>query len=408
MPNHSRKLLATLAFAVAPLATASDHLDTAAVIADPAADIGDLYAWSAEHRLNLVMTLVGGRFSDHVSYEFHVDSGRTLGQTPKSITIGCVFDSAFAPDCRLGDVDRARGDASSETGLLSEQGHFRVFAGVRDDPFFNNVRGTRAALNVAGAALAAGASRDAGGCPRFDTATSGRILDEWRHTEGRAGSNFLAGWKTAALVVSVDLGTVDGGGPLLGVWSTTSIRAAPPGHAPLQAGVVVDRMGRVLTGNALLGTFDSAEAGNLLKTQYNQAPRASWISFAADLAANLAVYDGFDGVCGNQWLAVQNMPPATRYHGLAQLLADDRLWVNGAAKVCSQYLAVEFDSVGATNHDCGGRTPNYDAVDVFRSLLAAGNVAGVDDGVTSDDRRHSDSRFPFLAPPSVIKDPPAP
>jgi hypothetical protein len=158
----------------------------------------------------------------------------------------------------------------------------------------------------------------------------------------------------------------------------------------------------------LLRTFDSAEAANRLKTEYNQAPPAGWPSFAADLAATLAVYDGFDGVCGNQWLAVQNIPPARRYDGLAQLLADDRLWVNGAAKVCRQYLAVEFDSVGATNHDCGGRTPNYDAVDVFRSLLAAGRIEGVDDGVMSDDRRHSNPRFPFLAPPSVIKDSPAP
>jgi hypothetical protein len=387
-----------LAFALTT-ANASDHLDTAAVIADPSGDIGDLYAWTDAGRLNLVMTIVGGKFSDHVRYGFHIDSGKTLGRTTETVSIECDFNSAFAPQCRLGDVDLARGDASAESGLVSDQGHFRVFAGVRDDPFFNNVRGTRAALNVAGAALAAGVPRDAGGCPGFRRTTTAKILDEWRHTEGHAGTNLLAGWKTAALVIAVDLDVVNHGGPLLGVWSTTSVRAAPPNHPPLEAGVVIDRMGRALTGNALLGTFDTEEASDRRKHQYNQATRPEWQAFAPDLAATLAIYDGFDGVCGNQWLAVQNAAPATRYADLARLLADDRLWVNSAAKSCQQYLAAEFHHVGATNHDCGGRTPNYDAVDVFRSLLVRGRTTGVADGVTADDRQHSETQFPFLAAP---------
>jgi hypothetical protein len=78
---------------------------------------------------------------------------------------------------------------------------------------------------------------------------------------------------------------------------------------------------------------------------------------------------------------------------------DDRLWVNSGAKTCQQYLAAEFHHVGATNRDCGGRTPNYDAVDVFRSLLVRGRTTGVADGVTADDRLHSETQFPFLAAP---------
>jgi hypothetical protein len=96
---------------------------------------------------------------------------------------------------------------------------------------------------------------------------------------------------------------------------------------------------------------------------------------------------------------VQNSAPAERYQDLAKLLADDRLWVNSRSKVCHQYLAVEFDHVGATNRDCGGRTPDYDAVDVFRSLLVYGRINGVDDGVATDDREHPVTRFPFLAAP---------
>ena len=387
-----------LAFAYAP-GHASDHLDTAAVIADPASDIGDLYAWASGDgkRLNLVMTIVGGSFSDHVRYEFHLDSGKSVGNTTATTSIACEFNSAFAPDCRLGDVDRARGDANGETGLDGERHRFRVFAGLRDDPFFNNVHGTRAALKVVGAALAE-APKDKSGCPLFDARTSARILDEWRHTEGRAGNNLLAGWTTAALVIEVDLDVVNGGGPLLGVWATTTVRGVTPGHKHhLEDGVPIDRMGRALTGNALLGTFAAKAASDARKSQYNQAPPPAWQSFAADIGATLAVYDGFDGHCGNQWLA-RSAPPASRYAELARLFADDRLWVNSNARSCQQYLSAEFKHAGDTHRDCGGRTPNYDAVDVFRSLLVFGLPNGVDDGVARDDAEHSDLRFPFLAP----------
>jgi hypothetical protein len=383
------RLLGLLALAATSLTQASDHLDTPTVIADPAADIGDLYAWMSGdgRRLELVMTVVGGRFSDRLRYTFHVDSGAQVGDTRATTTIICGFDAAQRIDCRAGD-DQASGDASREAGLESRGRHLRVFAGLRDDPFFNNVRGTRAALNVAGAMLPT-VSRDGAGCPRFDVATSARILDEWRHSEGHAATSLLAGWKTGALVVSIDVSMVDRGGPKLGVWATTS----------RIDGAVVDRMGRALTGNALIETCGSEDVANRRKEEYNRAPRGDWAAFARDLAPNLAIYDGFDGQCGNQWLAVQNSADATRYEGLARLLADDRLWVNSAATKCTQYLAVEFDHVGAVNHDCGGRTPLYDAVDAFRSLLANGTERGVDDGVDGDDAKASDSRFPFLAAP---------
>jgi hypothetical protein len=386
MSNYRSTFLLSTLGALAPAAYASDHLDTPTVIADPAADIGDIYAWVSDSRLNLVMDIVSAKFSDRLRYSFHVDSGKRVGATTATTNIDCTFDVANHIDCRAGN-DRVRGDASNTAGLPSERRHLRVFAGVRDDPFFNNVRGTRAALDVAGAAMKAGVPRDAAGCPQFDASTVARIADEWRHTEGHAATNLLAGWKTAALVISVDLEVVNRGGSRLGVWATVS-----------HDGETLDRMGRALTGNALLGTFDTADASNRRKEEYNRAPRDGWAAFAPDIAVNLANYDGFDGQCGNQWLAVQNAD-RTRYDALAKLLADDRLWVNADARECTQYLAAEFDFVGALNRDCGGRTPIYDAVDVFRSLLANGTTAGLNDGVDHDEREPSDSRFPFLAAP---------
>jgi hypothetical protein len=379
MPASLPRILVVCAILGAPAAPASDHLDATTGATGPAADIGDFYAWMSPdaRRLRLVMTLVGEAFSDHVDYVFHLDSGAAVGASTASLDIRCRVAAANAIECRAGDIDASR---------------LRVFAGVRNDPFFNNVRGSRAALEVATAAMRAGAPKDAGGCPRFDAATAERIAAEWRQTDGGPGRDFLAGWTTAAIVIEIDVAAVTRGGPMIGAWATTE---AP--DTPQHRGHYLDRMGRALTGNALLGTFADPSIAESLKRRYNRATRDRWAAFAPDLAANLAAYDGFDGLCGNQWLAVGNAPAATRYDGLAQLLADDRLWVNSRSGRCTQYLAAEFDFVGAVNDDCGGRAPGYDAVDVFRSLLSGGGIAGLADGVDRDDAPLSPD-FPFLAP----------
>src|SRR5579862_5202379 len=91
--------------AVAAPARASDHLDTPTVVADPSADIGDLFAWTSPEarRLNLVMTIVGHQFSDRLHYAFHVDSGARFGATTATVTILCRFDAAGAAECWAGD-----------------------------------------------------------------------------------------------------------------------------------------------------------------------------------------------------------------------------------------------------------------------------------------------------------------
>ncbi len=204
-------------------AYASDHLDTPTVTADPAADIGDIFAWMSPdgRRLNLVMTIVAHRFSDKVQYAFHVGSGPRFGETTATTDILCRFDAAGAAECWAGDADYLRGDARGAAGLEGQNRRFRVFAGLRDDPFFNNVRGARAAMDAAKAALKAGAATDAGGCPELDIATSRNILEQWRHTDGGPAKNFLAGWQASALVISVDRDLVAGGGKMLSVWGGT-------------------------------------------------------------------------------------------------------------------------------------------------------------------------------------------
>jgi len=389
----------------APAAQASDHLDTPTVIADPAADIGDLYAWTSSdgRRLNLAMNIVGGKFSDRLQYVFHVDSGKRFGKTTATTPVMCRFDDRNIAECWVGDADYVHGDASAATGIEGKHRRFRVFAGLRDDPFFNNVKGTRSAYEAAAEALKQGASVDAAACPNLDKATSRKVLDRWRHTDGGPATNFLAGWKSASLVISVDLGVVNRGGELLAVWGGTYAPATQATQDKASAfpvaGSPVDRIGRPLTGNALLGPLDPEEVSDRRKEAYNRAAPAAWQQYAKDIQRTLGLYDGFDGTCGNQWLVDRNAEPSLRYAVLAKTLADDRLWVNSASKVCTRFLAVEFAANGSANTDCGGRTPNYDAIDVYRSLLVGGTIDGIDDGVERDDGTHSTSKFPFLAAP---------
>lgn len=373
-------------------ASASDHLDTPSVIADPRADIGDFYAWTAPdgQHLNLVMTIVGHTFSDRLDYVFHIDSGPRFGVSRATIEIHCRFTTSTDARCRAGDMDEVAGDPTNPVGLVGRRGHIRLFAGLRDDPFFNNVRGTRAAYQVARQAIDRGAGIDAAHCPAFDPATSRDILGQWRQTDGGPGRNFLAGWTPASIVVSIDLDLVTRGGPVLAAWASTR-----------SATQQIDRAGRPLTGNALLGTLDTLEASNRMKEDYNVATPADGPRFAAEIAKNLGLYDGFDGTCGNQLLA-GSAASGDRYLPMARLLADDRLWIDSRRTVCTQLFAVELAALAgrrALAGDCGGRTPGYQAVTVYRSLLSDATNDSVGDGVTRDEQVHSASDFPFLAAP---------
>ncbi len=194
-------------------------------------------------------------------------------------------------------------------------------------------------------------------------------------------------------MIEVDLEVVAKGGKMLAVWGAVATRDRQ-----------LDRMGRPLTANALLATFGPVERSNELKERYNSKAPATAAEFVPEIEQGLLVYDGFDGDCGNQLLADPAAKPALRYRKLAELLADDRLWVNGESSVCTKFFAVELASLAgqrSLSGDCGGRTVNYDAVDVYRSLLVNGATQGVDDGVDRDEREHSVSVFPFLAAPDA-------
>jgi hypothetical protein len=230
MKHPFRALSVLLAAVVVPLTSpAADHGDSPAAVAEPTADITDLYAWMSSDltKLNLVMNVNGDAgpntaFSDAVTYVFSVSSSPAYGQPQESTSVICRFPDSRNVECWAGG-DYVLGDPSDNAGLLSVKGKFKVFAGLRDDPFFLNYTGFGAATTTAVGAVAAGAvTVPPSGCPEL-TADQGTLLRGLlQHgADGANPTNSFAGQNVLSLVVQIDLDIVNVGGPILGVSAST-------------------------------------------------------------------------------------------------------------------------------------------------------------------------------------------
>jgi hypothetical protein len=161
----------------------------------------------------------------------------------------------------------------------------------------------------------------------------------------------------------------------------------------------IDRAGRPAISAALISTFapDAREAD---LDRYNKSGNANR-DFIPIMATSLAILDGLDGACGNQ-LAIDN-DLANPYLPLATALDDDQIYVQSDREGAgSAYLGVEGEALGALDPgqgSGGGRAPGDDVVERSYSVLVAGRLGGIDDGVESDDEQHDIDAFPFLAAP---------
>ena len=70
---------------------------------------------------------------------------------------------------------------------------FRVYAALRDDPFYNNPKGLLTTYQTASTAIKNGAPVDAAGCAHFDQATAKAILSQIGHTDGGPAQNLMQG-----------------------------------------------------------------------------------------------------------------------------------------------------------------------------------------------------------------------
>lgn len=192
-----------------------------------------------------------------------------------------------------------------------------------------------------------------------------------------------------------------------------------------QLGAQIDRMGRPTINVAATNPFDldlsaavksganpAAKNRDATRDAYNQdSDPSKWVAnWAATIGFNLAVYDGADGMCGNQILADPAVKDPSRYTALGGVLADDRLYLDTAQTTCGFYLAVEANATIANGAlmNCGGRTPNDPVVDETYSFLTIGpadflktGMFAITDGPTKNgEGMPSLTTFPFLTDPN--------
>jgi hypothetical protein len=227
-----RGLLALTVTSVASWAIAADHRDSPGPKGEPPADINDLYSWVDGNNIVLALTVfpqagADAEFSPDVQYVFHTQSHAAFGGAGTAVDIICTFDATKAISCWVGDTDYVTGDASAPAGLASTSGMFKVFAGLRDDPFFFNLDGFNDTIATVEAA-AGGLVFDAAGCPAVDMATSGVLVgklstDPLSTPPGGPAKDFFAGFNTLAIVISIDKSLLNGGGDIMSVWASTNM-----------------------------------------------------------------------------------------------------------------------------------------------------------------------------------------
>jgi hypothetical protein len=212
-------------------AHSADHLDSPATQADPTSDINDVYTWMDTGNVVLAMTLYPNApstalFSDATQYVFHTGSAAAYGTAPAATyDIICTFSGTTAPQtitCWGGTNEYVTGNASATTGLVSADSKFKVFAGLRADPFFFNLDGFHAATETV--ANATGLTFNDAGCPLLDPGTAGALVGDLTHNpaDGGAANDFFAPFNALAIVVSIDKSLVSSGTDgIVSVWGGT-------------------------------------------------------------------------------------------------------------------------------------------------------------------------------------------
>ena len=371
----------------------SDHISGPRALAEPIADITDVYAFPSPQRpgrLVLVMNTLpfaqpGDHFSDGLIYRFRLrqlaaragGGPRLFDIAEREVTVDVVFDEPDAEDPHAQDgVVRTSGGISQSFSAGERSGGstdpLRVFAGVRWDPFFMD----------APAAL--------------KTIATGEL------SFAQPGTIFLDGKNVLSIVVELDVATLLGAdAALVGVIAETLTRG--------RLNVRIERVGRPEVKNLMLAPkqFDQVNRDLEIRDLYNMEDGFHLAegykgAYRARLDANLAFWDGLDGKA--DWSVDESGA-----HALRGVMLDDFLVVDVSKPYAERGTFFEIERAlmnGEAHRTCGGRALNDDVMDtIFTLLVTAGLGPAISDGVDGASRPASTS-FPYLADPNP--EPPVP
>ena len=368
----------------------SDHISGPRALADPIADITDVYAFPSPERpdhLVLVMNTLpfaqpSDLFSDGLLYRFRLrplaPSSMNGGAAPfvvdgDEVVVDCFFGDPTAEEegahlpgqegtctvgtggsvtCRVGDPEGGSGPG------------VRVFAGLRWDPF---IMDAPAALKT--------------------IATGALAFND-------PGEIYLDGKNVLSLVVEIDTSLL-GTASLMGVVAETLTRG--------RLNVRIERVGRPEVKNMMLAPkgFDQVNRDLEIRDLYNMEDafhlQDGYLgAYRARLNANLAFWDGLDD-------KVDWPPGENGDHPLTGLVLADYLVVDVTKPYveAGSYLEIELAARRGEDHaTCGGRTLNDDVIDtLFTQLVNAGNGPPIRDGVDHS-TRPAGLTFPYLSAPN--------
>ncbi len=369
----------------------SDHISGPRALAEPIADITDVYAFPSpqdpQHLVLVLNTLPfaqpGSFFSDGLIYRFRLRPlVRKPGPQPVPFKVGeaqfvvdCVFDASV--ESADGGPPRQQGTCTTPDGASltfavgdpagSAGPAVRVFAGVRWDPFFMDAP---AALKT--------------------IATQQLCFTD-------PGAIYLDGKNVLSLVIELDLSLLPDV-ELVGVVAETLTRGS--------LNVRIERGARPEVKNLMLAPkqFDRVNRDLEIRDLYNMEDAFSLgesytNAYRARLDANLAFWDSLDDKV--DW------PADGERHPLTEVILQDFLVVDVSKPYQEQggYFEIELAGLRGEPHlTCGGRALNDDVMDtIFTQLVTAGIGPAIRDGVDGATRPGT-RRFPYLAEPNP--DPP--
>jgi hypothetical protein len=183
-----------------PAADAADHVDAPMTAEDAAADITDFYAWHDQSGSRIVAAIgfaglsEGGQpatYDDAVLYGIHVDNDADgIADQVAWIRFGQNAAGDWGVQVRNlpGTTDSIVGPVETviDAGL-----NLRVFAGLRDDPFFFDLDGFRTTLQTGD--LSFDSTRDS-----FRATNVTMIVVEMSVDAAAAGSDAVQLWATTA------------------------------------------------------------------------------------------------------------------------------------------------------------------------------------------------------------------
>lgn len=360
-------------------ALASDHIDGPVTMKNRVADLTDFFAFPTPNKpgsLSLVLNTYplvakSNHFTDKVTYVFMIRKASTNPATAQistsdEVVINCHVDTPNDIDKHVITCRSTNGLAASSTyNTATPQAvgdNFRLYAGMRSDPFF---------FNKDFAEIAAG---------------KGKINKPDK-------SNIMADMNVLSIVIEVEAAKLfpNGQNGMLALATAVVTRDTPQG--PLR---ILDRIGRPeITNVSMVQHEGDAE----LRDRYNvdrpfNVVKETQGVYEARLLKNINYYDALDKK--SDW----NDEGKAK---LARILADDFLVVD-ITKPCAtdSFLEIEKSLVkGQANTTCGGRKITDDIMDtLFTTYIAGLDGARIRDGVDAPNKAIS-NEFPYLAKPSL-------